>query len=158
MDVINHHGVLNQHTLSFLFHYYLLLMHLLPHSQHFSTLSIPSRISPLYNPCSWLTSLTVGSGVHLSVLEGEGGYYPSVGCDCEYEASTLLHPLSLCPPPLTLSQDRLRNGETLCDLVCALESAAAGHVKLSSLIHRSVRARAISLAGVFITIDIPPLY
>ena len=78
----------------------------------------------------------MGAGVHLCILEGEGGYYPSVGQDCEYEASTLLHPLSLCPPPLALPQDRLRNGETLCDLVCVLESAAAGHVKLPSLIHR----------------------
>jgi hypothetical protein len=82
--------------------------------------------------CGWLAGLGVG------VVEGEGGYFGLGVSEGEGGGGGGRgRVLSACPPPLSLSQDRLRNGETLCALVGLLEPAAASHVQLAGLVHRS---------------------
>jgi hypothetical protein len=71
----------------------------------------------------WLYSL--GFSVH----QHEGG-----GCFSSTTAST--HPLTSNGLPLELKDDRLRNGELLCDLVCLLEPNASKHSQLQQLIYR----------------------
>eukprot|EP01038_Epipyxis_sp_PR26KG_P004370 gene4370-6182_t len=76
----------------------------------------------------WLVSL------HLSIIDGEGGFLSP-----QDMSDTSTNPTALSPPPLSLSKDRLRNGELLCDLIFLLETDTAVHANLSKLIHREPR-------------------
>jgi hypothetical protein len=80
----------------------------------------------------WLLSLGI------SVLDGEGGYYSND--DNRKEGNSSLSSLiSTNIVPLSLSKDRLRNGETFCLLFCYLESVASYHCNLFRAIHRNPR-------------------
>ena len=66
----------------------------------------------------------------LTLRDGEGGFLvPSAG---PLSAQALGSPR----PPLSLQQDRLRNGELLCDLLLRIEPRAALHAQLHRLLHR----------------------
>lgn len=82
----------------------------------------------------WLLSLGI------SVLDGEGGYYS--------EEPSLHLIQSQIAPPLSLCDDKLRNGETLCDLLCILEPTAAAHVHLQRIIHRHPRSIQCALMNI----------
>lgn len=76
----------------------------------------------------------------LSVREGEGGVLlPSrKGFDAGCDGDTAL----------PLFEDRLRNGELLCDLVGVLETNAAIHSKLPQLVHRKPASIALALDNI----------
>ena len=82
----------------------------------------------------WLLSLGI------SVLDGEGGYYS--------EEPSLHLIQSQIAPPLSLCDDKLRNGETLCDLLCILEPAAGAHVHLQRIIRRKPRSIQCALMNI----------
>ena len=67
-------------------------------------------------------------GLGLSILDGEGGFYNNQPSLKLVSSSTA--------PPLPLSDDKLRNGELLCDLAITLEPVACRHVHLARLVHR----------------------
>jgi hypothetical protein len=69
----------------------------------------------------WLLSLGI------SILDGEGGFYPSN------------HTHRAGIPPLPLSRDRLRNGEIFCVLFCLLEPSSSSQANLLGVITRSPR-------------------
>jgi len=70
----------------------------------------------------WLISLG------LSVRDGEGGYF-------YWNAGKSMAVHSYPAPPLSLTDDRLRNGSMLCALLHVLEPDAARHAHLAPLLH-----------------------
>jgi hypothetical protein len=83
---------------------------------------------------AWL--LTLG----LSILDGEGGYYHSKTSDHLIQ--------SMLAPPLPLTDDKLRNGELLCDLFTILESKTSDHVHLPLLIIRNPKSLTDSVKNI----------
>jgi hypothetical protein len=97
------------------------------------TASLPSITqAQLTTIRDWLLSLGI------SVLDGEGGYYSNDDSRKEGNSS-LSSVISTNIVPLSLSKDRLRNGETFCLLFCYLESVAAYHCSLFRTIYRNPR-------------------
>lgn len=46
----------------------------------------------------------------------------------------------MCGDPLSLKNDRLRNGELICDLFALLEPTAASHANIMALVHRQPKS------------------
>jgi hypothetical protein len=96
-----------------------------------------------------------------------GQYNVGAGDNNRFVPSDRPLPPTAIAEPLPLSQDKLRNGELLCDLVCILEPTVASHSNLSQLTKRQPRTlrqatdnidRAIWLLRIKRSPPIPPQY
>jgi hypothetical protein len=94
----------------------------------------PERMSNAHitDVTHWLLSLGI------SVKDGEGGENSTAAAvtsairGCGGISGTSSN--SKTAPPLSLQQDRLRNGEILCDLLLLLEPDAASHAHLAKVL------------------------